>query len=326
MVSSKVLERGDRVLVTGAAGFIGSHLVDALMPMGIKVTAIDDLSSGSLSNIRKWLSHKDFRFFKKDLTDKIPQTTLNRCKVVFHLAANPEVRVGASDPSFHFKQNIFAAFNLLEAIREVAEKPIVVFTSTSTVYGEPSLFPTPEDYAPLHPISIYGASKLACETLLSAYAHTFGINSVIFRLANIIGPRSRHGVIFDFINKLKRNPKELEILGDGHQTKSYLYIDDFVKAIFLGLEETRSKVEVFNVGSEDSVNVQRIAEIVIKEMGLYDTTFKFKVEDESGRGWKGDVKKMLLDIEKLKSLGFRPIRSSESAVRLATRDLLRESH
>jgi UDP-glucose 4-epimerase len=149
---------------------------------------------------------------------------IERYGIVFHLAANPEVKIGSTDPNIHFQQNIVATHNLLELMRKAERQPTLVFTSTSTVYGEASEIPTPEDYAPLIPISTYGASKLACEALITVYAYTYGFKAIIYRLANIVGPRSRHGVIFDFVEKLRRSPGQLEMLGDGTQTKSYLHV------------------------------------------------------------------------------------------------------
>jgi len=151
-------------------------------------------------------------------------------EAVFHLAANPEVKLSSTCPEIHYQQNVVATFNLLEAIRKTGNIKTFIFTSSSTVYGEPTKIPTPEDYAPLKPISVYGASKLACEALISAYAHTYGFKAIIYRLANIVGPRNKHGVIHDFMQKLKTKPKELEILGDGTQNKSYLYINDCIEA------------------------------------------------------------------------------------------------
>ncbi len=314
-----------RVLVTGGAGFIGSHLVDALMSQGKEVYVFDNLSTGSLENVKHWLNSSNFRFIKGDL---LKQSDLENLKnedfsIIFHLAANPEVRLSSIDPDVHFQQNIVATYNLLELIRRDENSPVLAFTSTSTVYGDALKMPTPEDYAPLEPISIYGASKLACEALISAYAHTYGFKAVIFRLANIVGPRSQHGVVYDFIQKLRRNPRELEVLGDGTQVKSYLHVSDCVEAMLLGVERSSRQVEIFNVGSEDQVDVRTIAKMVIEEMGLKDVRLNFTGGVDGGRGWRGDVKNMLLDIKKLKSLGWRPKYGSKEAVRSAIRDLLK---
>jgi len=227
------------------------------------------------------------------------------------------VRIGAENPEEIYRNNILATYRLLEAMRKAGIERII-FTSTSTVYGEASIIPTPEDYPP-HPISLYGASKLACEALIESYCHTFDMQAWIYRFANVIGRRSTHGVIYDFIMKLNRNPEELEILGNGEQNKSYIYITDCIEAMLAGLGSDE-RVNIFNIGSEDQVKVRRIAEIVSEELGL-SPRFRFTGGD---RGWKGDVPVMLLSIEKLKKLGWRPRYSSEEAVRMAVRDLIED--
>ena len=314
-----------KILVTGGAGFIGSHLVDVLMERGEEVCVFDNLSTGSLENIRHWLDAPNFTFIRGDLLNPIDLERLDieRYSLIFHFAANSEVKIGSAEPNTHFQQNIVATHNLLELIRKAGAQPTLIFSSTSTVYGEASKIPTPEDYAPLKPISTYGASKLACEALITAYAHTYGFKAVIYRLANIVGPRSRHGVIYDFVQKLKRNQEELEILGDGTQTKSYLHIKDCVDAILLGLENSTEQVEIFNVGSEDQIDVKTIAQIVIDEMKLKNVKLIYSGGVEGGRGWKGDVKNMLLDITKLKALGWRPKLNSKEAVREAVKSLIK---
>ena len=313
-------------LITGGVGFIGSHLVDALMSLGeTEVHVFDNLSGGRLKNIKWWLDHKKFKFIGGDLLNASEVTkAVEGCEIVYHLAANPEVRVSSISPNIHFQQNIVATYNLLEAIRKIGSAKAFAFTSSSTVYGDAVKIPTPEGYTPLEPISVYGASKLACEALITAYAHTYGFQAVIYRLANVVGLRSRHGVIYDFVQKLKKNPKELEILGDGTQSKSYLYVSDCIRAIALGLERSRNRVEVYNVGSEDRIDVKSIARIVIEEMGLKNVKFTFSGGINGGRGWKGDVKNMLLDASKLKSLGWKPEFNSEQAIKKTARHIISE--
>lgn len=314
---------GKSILITGGAGFIGSHLADRLVDLASEVVVFDNLSAGSLSNLKECLKRRNFRFVKGDLLDpKAIAKAVEGRDLIFHLAANPEVRIGAEDTKVDFEQNLVATRNLLEAAR-VAKVEGVVFTSTSTVYGEASTMPTPEDYGPLKPISLYGASKLGCEALLSAYCHLFGFASVIYRFANVVGSRSRHGVIYDFIRKLMKDGRTLEILGDGTQRKSYIHVSDCVDAILLGLRRSKENVEVFNIGSEDQISVTAIAKIVIEEMGLKNVKLRFTGGVE-GRGWPGDVKLMLLSVQKLKKLGWRPKYSSAEAVRLASRELIKE--
>ena len=314
-----------KIFITGGAGFIGSHLVDHLCKEGKEVIVFDNLSSGKLENLKEWLKKANFNFACEDLLKPASiLKLLSECEAIFHLAANPEVRVGTADPKVHYEQNIAATFNLLEAVRRVGCVKSFIFTSSSTVYGDAEEIPTPEDYAPLKPISIYGASKLASEALITAYAHTYGFNAIIYRVANVIGPRAQHGVIYDFINKLSKNPKKLEILGDGTQRKSYLYIDDCIEAMLTGVNHLHNRVEIYNVGSEDQVNVKEIADIVCQEMGLRDVEYIYTGGVDGGRGWKGDVKVMLLSIEKIKSLGWKPKLNSRQAVKRTVKEILHE--
>jgi len=317
-----------KALVTGGAGFIGSNLVGRLVNKGFKVKIIDNLTSGKLSNIKKYINEGSAEFIYCDLKYVKPKELAQYfvdVDVVYHLAANPEVRVSVTEPEIHFKENVVATFNVLEACR-LASVPLLVFTSSSTVYGDAKVFPTPEDYTPLEPISVYGASKLASENMIITYSMLYGIKAVILRLANIVGPNQTHGVIVDFINKLRRNPQELEILGDGTQKKSYLHINDLLKAFDIVVEfmegKSRKSYDIFNVGNEDWITVREIADIVVEEMGLRNVKYIFKPGTKDGRGWIGDVKFMLLDIRKLKSIGWKPELSSSDAIRLTVRSLL----
>jgi len=313
------------ILVTGGMGFIGSHLVEALLKRNYEVKVIDNLSSGSAKNLEKFDGKPNFSFIRGDLLDFDDlRRALEGCRTVFHLAANPEVRTSFVSPDEHYRQNVLATYNLLEAVRREVDLDLFVFTSSSTVYGDVNCFPTPEDYAPLKPISVYGACKLACEALITSYAYNYGFKALIYRLANIVGPGSRHGVIYDFIKKLLRNPHELEILGDGTQTKSYLYIDDCIDAMLLGARTKENPVAIYNIGSEDWINVKDIANIVVEEMGLKNVRFRFTGGVDGGRGWKGDVKYMHLDVSKIKALGWKPKYNSAEAVRLAARALIQE--
>jgi len=230
-------------VVTGGAGFIGSHLVDKLASLGFDLVVVDNLSSGSLENVCVHMGKPYFSFVRSDL--KVFSSEWSKCfngaDVVFHFAANPEVRVSVTDPRAHFDENILANFNVLEACRKF-DVPCIVFASSSTVYGDAEVIPTPENHHPLEPISVYGACKLACKDLIITYSKLYGIRGLILRYANIIGPRSNHGVIIDFINKLKKNPRKLEILGDGTQRKSYLHVYDAIDAT----------IHLFNIFRENS--------------------------------------------------------------------------
>lgn len=311
------------VLVTGGAGFIGSSLCEELLRCGEKVSILDDFSASSEDDIQHLLNGNSgkVRLFVGDCTKASDVArALKGVDAVFHFVANPEVRLELSGSKTCFRQNVYATYVLLEAMKDGYAKKIV-FASTSTVYGEAKVIPTPEDYGPLKPISVYGASKLSSEALIMAYAHTFGFDALILRFANIVGLKSKHGVVFDFVRKLQKNPRELEILGDGTQIKSYLYIDDCISAILTAFRSMQGKVEVLNVGSEDQVIVREIAETVVEEMGLKDVHFCFTGGVDGGRGWVGDVKNMLLDVAKLKAKGWRPKYNSREAVRQTAKSI-----
>src|SRR3990170_7465962 len=224
------VKHSKNALVTGGAGFIGSHLVDRLIQKGYNVTVIDNLTNGSLKNLEHWVNHPNFTFMKTDLKDaESTEKTIETSSMVFHFAANPEVRIGETEPQVHFEENLVTTFNLLEAVRKKKSVKTFVFASTSTVYGKASVLPTPENYAPLVPISTYGASKLASEAFVSSYSHTFGFRALILRFANIIGPRSNHGVVVDFMRKLKDKSDSLEILCDGNQKKTHIHTSKYLK-------------------------------------------------------------------------------------------------
>jgi len=308
------------ILVTGGAGFIGSHLIDALLEKGNEVKCIDNFSSGRREFIENSIE-KGLELIKGDLLDRDDiKKALEGCDTVFHLAANPDVRLGVENTHVHLEQNIIATYNLLEEMRKLGVKKIA-FTSSSTVYGEAEEIPTPENYGPLVPISLYGASKLAAEGLIASYCHTFDMQSVIYRFANVVGPRSTHGVTYDFIKKLGNNGNELEILGDGSQKKSYLYISDCIDAMLFGMEKRKGRVEIFNIGSEDWVDVRRIADVISEEMNL-SPEYRFTGGVDGGRGWKGDVKIMRLSIDKLRNMGWQPKYGSEEAIRMTARWLI----
>jgi UDP-glucose 4-epimerase len=311
-----------KALVTGGAGFIGSHLVDHLIKNGREVRVIDNLSSGSMENLAQWNDDPRLKLHEVDLLNGATlDSALRGCDEVYHLAANPEVNVKNASPEDHFRQNIEATYNLLEAMRRSGEQKFIAFTSSSTVYGEAEAIPTREDYGPLVPISLYGASKLAGEALLTSYASMYGFRAIIYRLANVVGPRSNHGVIYDFVHKLMDSPDELEVLGDGSQSKSYLYIEDCITGIMNGIERG-NRVDIYNIGSWDRTNVLEIAETVKDEMGLNEARIRLTGGIDGGRGWKGDVKVMQLDMNELRSVGWTPKYGSAEAVRLTARSVI----
>lgn len=312
-----------KALVTGGAGFIGSHLVDYLIKSGKDVRVLDNLVSGSMENLSQWETDPRLDVCVADLLDnEAVIDAMNGCDEVYHLAANPEVNAKNASPKDHFRQNIEATFSLLEAMRMNGNQKFIVFTSSSTVYGEPEQIPTKENYGPLVPISLYGASKLACEALLSSYAYMYGFRAVIYRLANVVGPRSTHGVTYDFVHKLKKNPSELEVLGDGSQSKSYLYVDDCVSGMIKGIERG-NVVDIYNLGTNSMTNVLEIAETVKEVMGLSNSKIRLTGGVDGGRGWMGDVKMMQLDLSELMSTGWSPKYGSSEAVRLTAESVLK---
>ena len=311
------------ILVTGGAGFIGSHLVERLL-LDNEVTVLDNFSSGRIEFLEPYRDIPDFHLLTGDLMNpKILDNAVSGKDFIFHLAANPDVKLGSEDTHVHLEQNVLATYNLLEAMRKNDVRQMA-FTSTSTVYGEAAQVPTPEDYGPLLPISLYGASKLSCEALISSYCHTFQMQSWIYRFANIVGERGTHGVLVDFIRKLRENSGKLEILGSGKQRKSYLEVKDCVCAMIHAVEHSTGEVNVFNIGSEDSVDVTEIADIVVGQMGLDGVEYNY-TGGIDGRGWRGDVKLMLLSIEKIKMLGWSPELGSARALEVAVKALLKEN-
>lgn len=307
-----------KVLVTGGAGFIGSHVVDELVRREHHVVVYDNISTGFERHLERSIGSGRAKLVKADILD---QESLARAmegaSTVFHLAANADVRGGKADRSVDLDQNIIGTHKVMEAMVKTGAKNIV-FTSSATVYGEPDRFPTPEDYAPLQ-TSLYGASKLAAEAMIQAYSGYFGITSHTFRFVSWIGERYSHGVIFDFINKLRSNPEEMEILGDGNQKKSYLHVEDGVRGIFEAVEGLKDLKNVVNLGHVDYMNVTDLAQIVCEEMGLKRVSFRYT---GGTRGWIGDSPFVHLDISKIRSVGFVPRVTIEEGVRRTARYLL----
>jgi UDP-glucose 4-epimerase len=307
-----------RYFVTGGAGFIGSHLADRLVESG-EVTVYDNLSSGRSEFILHHIGEPSFHFIEGDLLDwqKLAESMKNH-EVVFHLAANPDARLGINQTDLDLKQQTVVTYNVLEAMRaNHIEK--IVFASSGTIYGETPVIPLAENYGPVLPISLYGAGKVASEALISAFCHTFDMKSWIFRFANIVGPRATHGVIYDFVNKLRKNPNELEILGDGTQEKPYLWVGDCVDGILFGFSNSDQRVNLFNLGCESTTDVKTIAQLVVEAMGLRAVRFKYTGGD---RGWKGDVPQVRFDVSKMRKLGWEAKLSSDQAVRRAVKEIV----
>ena len=306
-----------RALVTGGAGFIGSHIVDRLVQIVGNVTIYDDFSTGQEQFISHHAGNPKVRVVRADVLDseRLKEEMAN-CDFVFHIQANADVRGGIRRTRIDLEQNTIATWNVLEAMR-INEIKQIVFASSATVYGEPDVFPTPESYAPLQ-TSLYGASKLACEAMIQAYSEYFGITCYIFRFVSWIGERYSHGVIFDFVKKLRNNAQMLEVLGDGKQRKSYLDVIDGVDGIFYAVEHAKELKNVFNLGHDEFMNVLDLADIIVEELGLKRVRY---LTTGGERGWLGDSPFVHLDTTKLKALGWRPRVSIERGIRNTVRYL-----
>lgn len=293
------------VVVTGGAGFIGSHVVDALLKLGAKVRVIDNFSTG-------------FRQFLNPMAELCEANLLDYPEIerafsgvdfVFHLAANADVRHGLSHPRRDVEQNLLVTQNVLEAMRKHGVSQIA-FSSTGAVYGDTELIPTPEDAPFPVQTSLYGASKVAAEGLLTAYAHGYGFRVHIFRFVSMLGPRYTHGHVFDFWRKLRRDPSRLEVLGDGKQRKSYLHVADCVRAMLLGIEHGRSPVNLLNIGHSEWLEVKQSVSIICEHLKLMPEV-RFMGGD---RGWVGDSPRILLDTGRLRTLGWAPTTALREAV------------
>ena len=291
-----------RAVVTGGAGFIGSNLVDRLLAAGYEVVVYDNLSTGHERFLEQARSHPCFTFVRGDVLDLPALTTAVRgADLVFHLAANADVRHGTEHPGLDLQQNTIATFNVLEAMRTNGVKR-VAFSSTGSVYGEPQIFPTPEDAPFPVQTSLYGASKLASEALVQAYCEGFGFQGYIFRFVSILGERYSHGHVFDFFKMLRENPRDLRVLGDGRQRKSYLYVVDCLDAILFALEHAHERVNIFNLGTDEYCQVSESIAWITGELGLAPALHY----TGGDRGWIGDSPFIFLDCRKIRALGWAP--------------------
>lgn len=305
--------------VTGGAGFIGSHLVDRLMAYGYKLTVYDNLASGTRGNIEHHIGKNNFTFIEADLLDlKTLQEAIQGQEIVWHLGANTDIPGGNTVTDLDLKNCTVATHNVLEAMRHNDIEKIL-FASSACVYGDAPPIALDETFGPLLPINLYGAGKLACEGLISAYCHLFGIKAWIFRFGNVVGTRMGHGVIYDFIQKLRKNPKELEILGDGKQEKNFFLVEDCIDGMLCAFNNSNTQCDVYTLGCGSFTIVTRIAQIVTEEMNLRDVKFKYT---GGRRGWAGDAPIVHFNIAKMKRIGWEPRHTSDEAVMIAARRLL----
>lgn len=300
-----------KVLVTGCAGFIGSNLVDRLLLAGCEVIGIDNFSTGLREFLKSALKHEKFTLIEADLLklDDI-QAAFAGVEAVYHLAANADVRFGTNHPDKDLYQNAFATFNVLEGMRQHGVKKIA-FASTGSIYGEAEVIPTPETAPFPVQTSLYGASKLAAEGLIQAYAEGFGFQGYIFRFVSILGERYTHGHVFDFYKQLLKNPNELTVLGNGQQRKSYLYIQDCIDAIFYVMEHAKDKVNVFNLGTDEYCQVNDSIGWICDYLGMNPQ----KQYTGGDRGWIGDNPFIFLETKKVRSLGWKPKLSIQEGIK-----------
>jgi UDP-glucose 4-epimerase len=311
-----------RFFVTGGAGFLGSNLVNTILDRRLgSVTVWDSFATGRREHFGERIRAPELSVVEGDVSDYDPLAgALRGHDVVFHLAANSDIARAVRDPLVDFDNGTRLTQTLLEAMRNAGVRRIL-FTSGSGVYGEVPPVPVPEDHGPMTPISTYGASKLASETLISAYCHMFDFVGTVFRFANVVGPHMTHGVSHDFTRRLHADRSRLQILGDGNQSKPYIHADDVVAAMLFLQSRQTTGFEYYNVGSEDHLLVREIADIVVGEMGLTGVTYEYT---GGARGWRADVPVYRLDTSKIRRLGWRNERNSREAVVAAVRSLLAE--
>lgn len=309
------------IYITGGAGFIGSHITKQFVKEKKNVTIIDNESLGKKEFLSECLKKRNCTLIKGNLLypQDIAMSLSPSTDIIFHLACNSDISKGSQDPSLDFQQTIIATFNLLQEMRRKNITRLVFFSSGSGVYGNVKKKFTSESYGPLQPESMYGAAKLSAEALISSFSYLFGIHAWIFRPANIIGGNATHGVIFDFIGKLNNNPHHLTILGDGRQSKSYIYVTDFIHAVFLAIEKANERVNLFNVSTKSFITVNEIAKLVIQAMNLKDVVI---THTDGSIGWPGDIPVTRLDTEKLRKLGWKEQYSTKEAVRQTIKDIL----
>lgn len=304
------------IFVSGGAGFIGSHLVARLLknPEVVRVVVYDNFTSGTRRHLQDVAGDTRLQVVEADIKElEKLKSAMTGCDAVFHFAANPDIAKAVTQPDIDFWEGTYLLQNVLEAIR-VNKVPQLLYMSGSGIYGENAKVAFREDYGPCLPISTYGASKLACEALICAYSHMFGLTARAFRFANVVGPRQTHGVGYDFVRRLKADPTRLRILGDGSQSKSYIHVEDILDAVLLAAKQMAPCYDVFNVATDDYVTVKQIADLATEVCGLKSGSVNYEFTG-GDRGWKGDVPVVRFDCTKIKTLGWKCRRNSSQAMR-----------
>jgi UDP-glucose 4-epimerase len=310
-----------KILVTGAAGFIATNLIPRLLRNGDDVYGLDNFFLGKRAYLAPLLEHPNFHFLELDLLelDRVAAfVEEHKPDRVWHLAANSDISYGTKYTDFDLKGGTIVTYNVLESMRRAGVKEII-FSSSGAVYGEPTVLPTPEDYGPMLPISLYAASKLACEGLITAFAHNYDIRSWIFRFGNIVGPNPTHGVIHDFVLRLREDPTYLKILGDGTQSKPYVHVEDCLDGMMFGHANARAMVNYYNLAVPDHTSVNEIKEWIFAAMEIDPKHVKVEYTGGS-RGWRGDVAQVRMDTRKMTALGWTPKMGSADATKRAIRE------
>jgi UDP-glucose 4-epimerase len=318
-----------KILITGGAGFIGYHIVKRFL-LNLKnysVIVFDNFSSGKKSNFDIFLSNKKLKIIEGDIKNlDLLKFSMKNVDIVIHLAANPDISKAITNPSIDFWEGTYLTQNVMEAMR-VNNIKNILYTSGSGVYGENFNVKFHENFGPCFPISTYGASKLASESLICSYCYMFGIKARAFRFANVVGPKQTHGVGYDFIRRLRQDQSQLRILGDGTQSKSYIYIDDVIDAMMLVYENSKNNdaacFDIFNVATDDYITVTEIANIATSIAGLSKDSINYQYIG-GDRGWKGDVPKILFDVSKIKKLGWKANKTSFQAIESSITSMYQE--
>jgi UDP-glucose 4-epimerase len=314
-----------RFFIVGGAGFIGSHFTDRLLaqPTTQAVTLYDNFTSGQRWHFEHHSADSRLKVVEGDVKDlDLLEKSMRGHEVVIHLASNPDIAAAATDPDIDFREGTLLTRNVVEAMRR-SGTPKLLYASGSGIYGDLGEIAAQEDHGPLIPVSTYGASKLAGEALISSYCYMFDLKACCFRFGNVVGPRQTHGVGFDFVRSLIRNPKELKILGDGSQSKSYIFVQDVVDAVLMALEKKKAAFEAFNVATGDYITVREIADLAVECSSLQAGHVEYLFTG-GNRGWKGDVPIVRLNTDRIQSLGWKCQRSSKEALRQSMNAMIRQ--